>query len=243
MKKIFPLLILTLLTLSSCDLVTNSANVLPSTSDTTTPSEVSDVTSDSISSPSNSSDSENPSEPPDEEYRLNPVASNGNIGYVYDRYGEVIKELYQDEHYVELEDVAAYIVTFNDVPDNYFYTTERDGYTKSKRDCYNLYGDVCRIYPGPYNSNYGYLPYSLDDYYHEADIGGEGYAKSSSWNRGALRLVFSLAGIDDYGANAPLVFYTGDHYDTFIEYKNYYGGWGQPFGNNGRDWSIISTWF
>lgn len=233
MHKTFPLLILSLLTLSSC-VQTNSTSDLSSEDD---------IVSSTDSENSSPTSNEGPGEPPEGEYRISPSPSESDIGFVYNEYGLVMKEIYRDSYYTDLEDVAAYIVTFNDVPDNYYFTTERDGYYESKSLCYGLYGNACRIYPGPYEGNYTHLPYSLDNIYNEADYGGDGYAESSSWNRGAYRLVFTLTGISDYGNDTPVVFYTHDHYDTFIEYKNYYGGWGQAFGDNGISWSSISTWF
>ncbi len=246
MRHSLSFLILSTLILSSCSSFGDSSgspsDVDPSSSDTSISSEhnSSDTATDTSTG---ASPSESTGEVPVGEYRLNPVPGTGNIGFVYDEYGQVLKEIYKDEYYTDVEDVAAYIVAFNDVPDNYYFTTERNGYGESKDVCYGLYGNECRIYPGPYESNYSFLPYSLDDVYNEADIGGDGYAESSSWNRGALRVVFTLGGIYEYGNNIPVVFYTDNHYDTFYEYKNYVGGWGPEFGENGYDWSPIETWF
>ncbi|MFA5421351.1 MAG: ribonuclease domain-containing protein [Bacilli bacterium] len=225
--------ILTLTVFSSCAPAASSSETSFSSSST----------SETTSTSESTSNSEDHGEPPSGEYRLSPIASESDTGYVYDQDGDIVKEIFREQFYTDLEDVAAYIATFNDVPDNYFLTDERNGYTQSKKECYDLYENTCRIYPGPYPGNYDYLPYSKDNTYHEADIGGYGYAESSSWNRGALRVIFTLAGIDEYGANIPVVFYTDDHYDHFIEYKNYQGGWGAPFGLNGVSWSSIITWY
>jgi len=238
MNKKYAFFLLSLLVLSSCDFPTASDS-LPSDS----PSLDSSPSSSGESSFDTTISSDGPGEPPLGEYRINPKPSEGDTGYVYDQYGEIVKELYRNEYYTDLEDVAAYIVTFKETPVNYYFSDERDGYSNAKRECYGLYGDACRIFPGPYDSNYDYLPHSLDYKYNEADIGGEGYAESSSWNRGALRVVFTIKGISDYGSDVPVVFYTGDHYDTFIEYKNYYGGWGEEFGLSGSSWESIDTWF
>lgn len=243
MRKFSPLLILTLLVLSSCTTNVPSSDTSSDVLASDSSSYISDSSTSDSSSGSAATSSVDHGELPAYEYRLSPVTATGDVGYVYDGYGEIVKELYRTDYYTDLEDVAAYITVFNDVPDNYFFSTERDGYTQAKKECYSLYGDVCRIFPGPYNRNYDFLPYSTDGKYYEADIGGDGYASSSSWSRGALRVVFALAGIDSYGKDVPVVFYTGDHYDTFIEYKNYYGGWSSEFGNNGQDWSPIATWF
>jgi hypothetical protein len=34
-----------------------------------------------------------------------------------------------------------------------------------------------------------------------------------------------------FGTDEVYVFYTGNHYNDFREYLNYFGGWGEPFGN------------
>ncbi len=249
MRRSMPLFMLSALILSSCAAfgridTSNSASTSESSSGNdssnadSTPSDTSSSASEDTSTNSSSA-----TDLPGGEYRLNPIPSLGDIGFVYDEYGQTMKEIYKGEYYTEVEDVAAYIAAFSDVPENYYFTTERNGYSESKEECYELYGNACRIYPGPYDSNYSHLPYSLDGYYNEADIGGDGYAESSSWNRGALRVVFTLSGISQYGSDVPVVFYTNDHYDTFVEYKNYYGGWGSAFGDNGLSWSPITTWF
>ena len=52
--------------------------------------------------------------------------------------------------------------------------------------------------------------------------------------RGAARLVYARR---DLNGNRKLeqgevyVFYTHNHYNDFTEYLNYYGGWGETFGN------------
>ena len=75
----------------------------------------------------------------------------------------------------------------------------------------------------------------------EVDIGDETYASSSSWNRGALRIVLTYAGISAYGSNIPVLFYTDDHYDTFVEYGNYFNGWGKKFGVGNGSWQQLVT--
>lgn len=250
MRRPLPFLLLSALLLSACvstgisDSSNSDSSSIVSSSDSVssngdnTSKDTSETTPETTSSESTSS-----LELPEGEYRLNPIPSQGDVGFIYNEYGQVMKEIYKDEYYTDIEDVAAYIAVFSDVPDNYYFTTERGGYSKSKEACYGLYGDKCRIYPGPYESNYSHLPYSLDSYYNEADVGGDGYATSASWNRGALRIVFTLSGIEHYGDDAPVVFYTDDHYGTFVEYKNYHGGWSPAFGDNGLKWSPIDTWF
>lgn len=68
---------------------------------------------------------------------------------------------------------------------------------------------------------------------------GNGYAvriynDGTTITRGAARLVYARMdknrdGI--FGTDEVYVFYTGNHYNDFREYLNYYGGWGEIFGN------------
>ena len=82
--------------------------------------------------------------------------------------------------------------------------------------------------------------------YYEMDIGTTGtvtpdtsyqvsiYNNGSSINRGAARLVYGrkdLNGNGIYEEGELYVFYTYNHYNDFVEYLNYYGGWGEVFGN------------
>ena len=60
------------------------------------------------------------------------------------------------------------------------------------------------------------------------------YNNGTSITRGAARLVYArqdLNGNGVYEQNEIYVFYTDNHYNDFREYLNYYGGWGQIFGN------------
>ena len=52
--------------------------------------------------------------------------------------------------------------------------------------------------------------------------------------RGAARLVYARQDLNGNGTYEPdevYVFYTHNHYNDFREYLNYYGGWGEMFGN------------
>ena len=86
---------------------------------------------------------------------------------------------------------------------------------------------------------------SIDPYYdyYEVDIGTTGttagnypvkvYNDGSTITRGAARIVYSR--FKNGGAITDLskkyLFYTYNHYNDFQEYLNYYGGWGEMFGN------------
>jgi hypothetical protein len=82
--------------------------------------------------------------------------------------------------------------------------------------------------------------------YWEMDVGTTGtdcdpsydaalYNNGTSIVRGAARIVYTWNdlngnGITD-GTDVVYVFYTYNHYNDFCEYLNYYGGWGETFGN------------
>jgi hypothetical protein len=81
-------------------------------------------------------------------------------------------------------------------------------------------------------------------YYYEVDIGTTGtttpgyspalYNNGQKINRGAARIVYTRCDLNKNGVyenEEVYVFYTDNHYNDFREYLNYYGGWGQIFGN------------
>jgi hypothetical protein len=60
------------------------------------------------------------------------------------------------------------------------------------------------------------------------------YNDGQSITRGAARIVYGKHDIDGDGVfefGEHHVFYTYNHYNDFQEYLNYYGGWGETFGN------------
>ena len=80
--------------------------------------------------------------------------------------------------------------------------------------------------------------------YYEMDIGTTGtttpgyppepYIEGNTINRGAARIVYARCDLNNngkYETNELYVFYTHNHYNDFREYLNYYGGWGEMFGN------------
>ena len=81
--------------------------------------------------------------------------------------------------------------------------------------------------------------------YYEIDIGTTGtdcdpsyrpalYNNGVTITRGAARIVyarFDINGDKIIDINERFVFYTYNHYNDFQEYLNYYGGWGEIFGN------------
>lgn len=92
--------------------------------------------------------------------------------------------------YNSKEEVAAYLVIYQKMPDNYVTNPSKPGQTASK---------------GTFGNREGLLPHYMT--YTEMDIDTE-YGQA----RGALRIVFS---------NTFRVFYTPDHYRSFVEYLGY----------------------
>jgi len=63
---------------------------------------------------------------------------------------------------------------------------------------------------------------------------GRIYNDGNSITRGAARLVYTRQDKNRNGVyeqDEVYVFYTHNHYNDFREYLNYYGGWGEMFGN------------
>ena len=177
--------------------------------------------------------------------------NDGNTYVVVDGFGREVLRIYKGAAYITLEEVAAYIYAFggsNDtLPAN--YTSKK--VTKVGTSPWGIYlrgnhsnftGDT---------SKYPYEP-ALPDitgcggqlYYYELDIGTTGtptpgysadvYNNGTSITRGAARLVYArqdLNGNGVYEEGEIYVFYTHNHYNDFVEYLNYYGGWGEMFGN------------
>ena len=70
---------------------------------------------------------------------------------------------------------------------------------------------------------------------YEMDIGGAGYNDGHSISRGALRLVYARKDLNGNGVfetNEVYVFFTHNHYHDFTEFLNYFGGWGETFGDH-----------
>ena len=127
------------------------------------------------------------------------------------------------EVYTELNDVAAYIIAFKELPVNYFYKS-------NKSTCSAKYGSSCRLVGSKQYSNDPYSSHTspiLTDgasEYHECDLAS--YDGEYSINsRGSYRLVYSL----DEGKE--IVYFTDCHYENFSEYYNYYNGFGPWWGN------------
>lgn len=110
------------------------------------------------------------------------------------------EELDRNGSYTSKDDVALYLYTYGELPQNFITKKEAQALGWSG-------GSLERYAPGKsiggdYFGNYeGKLPKKKGRTYHECDIDTQG--KSS---RGAKRIVYSTDG---------LIYYTGDHYETF----------------------------
>ncbi len=172
----------------------------------------------------------------------------GNTYVVVDAYGEEVLEIYRGAAYITLEEVAAYVFAFGDVPAN--HSTSKK--TKPTQSIWGIYLRVNHTKFTGDTSRYPYEPELPDisgcggslDYY-EIDIGTTGndcdpqyrpalYNNGASITRGASRIVYARFDKNNNHITEPdekFVFYTYNHYNDFQEYLNYYGGWGEMFGN------------
>ena len=177
---------------------------------------------------------------------------NGKTYVVVDAYGVEVLRIYQGAAYITLEEVAAYMYAFGGsgcvLPANYHSN-------KNTRPANSPWGVYLRVNHTNFTGDTRKYPYepALPDItgcggemlYYELDIGTTGtstpgYPNGSPYNngqkitRGAARLVYTR---QDKNRNQIIepdevyVFYTCNHYNDFQEYLNYYGGWGQMFGN------------
>lgn len=119
-----------------------------------------------------------------------------------DATGELTVE--EDGHYTSKEEVALYIHIYGKLPSNFISKDEAEDLGWKKKD--GEAGQLHVVAPGmsiggSYFGNYeGLLPEKKGHKYYECDIN---YVKG---NRGAERIVYS---------NDGLIFYTGDHYESF----------------------------
>lgn len=175
-------------------------------------------------------------------------SSDGNIYYVINSDGEIANKIYKGGAYVTLEEVAAYVFAFGEIPPNY-------STSKSTKPTSSPWGEYLRLNHTQFSGSTSKYPYEpeLPDIsgcggdlkYYEIDIGTTGtdcdpdytpalYNNGSKIVRGAARIVY--ARYDKNGdkiidINEKYLFYTYNHYNDFQEYLNYEGGWGEMFGN------------
>ncbi len=174
-------------------------------------------------------------------------SEDGNTYTVLNSSGSVAYYIFKDGAYVTLDEVAAYVFAFGDIPPNYLAK-------KSASPSSSVWGKFLRLNHSHFTCNISKYPYepALPDSqglnavkYYEIDIGTTGtdcdpqydavaYNNGQRITRGAARIVY--ARFDANGNNIvepqeKYVFYTNNHYNDFREYLNCSGGWGEIFGN------------
>lgn len=177
-----------------------------------------------------------------------PYYIDNNTYVVVNAYGEEVFRVYRGGGYITLEEVAAYLYAFGDVPANYI-----SGKNKSPQG--SIWGKYLRLNHTSFSGDTDKYPYEPelpdirgcggDLYYYEIDIGTTGtdcdpsysvkiYNDGKTITRGAARIVYTRYDANKnqiIDPNEKYVFYTYNHYNDFQEYLNYYGGWGVMFGN------------
>lgn len=175
----------------------------------------------------------------------------GDTYVVVDSYGKEVMRIYKGGAYITLEEVAAYMYAFGGTKDGI-----PANYTSSKKTkpTGSIWGEYLRVNHSYFTGSTTKYPYEPelpnisgcggDLQYWELDIGTTGtitpgykgklYNNGTTITRGAARVVYArqdLNGNGIYEQNEIYVFYTHNHYNDFREYLNYYGGWGEMFGN------------
>ncbi len=180
-------------------------------------------------------------------------ADDGSTYIILDGNGNEVMRIYKGGAYITLEEVAAYMYAFGgskyNIPANYVSS-------RSTKPTASPWGKYLRLNHSNFTGDTEKYPYEPelpdikgcggDLQYYEMDIGTTGtvtpgysaspYNNGSSIVRGAARLVYARKDKDGNGIYEAekgeiYVFYTHNHYNDFREYLNYYGGWGEMFGN------------
>ena len=175
-------------------------------------------------------------------------SSDGNTYFVVDAYGNIVNAIYRGGAYIMLEEVAAYVFAFGDIPANH-------STSKSTKPTSSPWGEYLRLNHSYFSGNTTKYPYEPvlpnidgcggDLKYYEMDVGTMGtdcdpnydaviYNNGTKITRGAARIVYTRYDDDGDGVieiDETYLFYTYNHYNDFQEYLNYEGGWGEMFGN------------
>ncbi len=175
-------------------------------------------------------------------------SEDGNTYFVLDSHGQIVLEIYKGGAYIMLEEVAAYVFAFGEPPANH-------SADKKTRPSASAWGEYLRVNNTNFSGSTSKYPYEPelpritgcggDLQYKEMDIGTTGndcdpkyapaiYNNGYKITRGAARIVYSCYdrnGNKIIDLDERYVFYTYNHYNDFQEYLNYYGGWGEMFGN------------
>ena len=165
----------------------------------------------------------------------------GKTYVVVDATGNEVMRIYYGGGYITLEEVAAYLYAFGEIPAN--YSSQKKG-SQVSSDMWSSWGKYLRLNHSNFSGDTSKYPYEPELpnisgcggrlQYKEVDIGSQGYNSGSSITRGALRIVYGRNDLNKngkYDVGELYLFYTYNHYNDFQEYLNYYGGWGEIFGN------------
>lgn len=172
-----------------------------------------------------------------------------NTYVVVDAYGREVFRIYRGGAYITLEEVAAYVYAFGTIPANH-------SSSKKTSPSSSIWGEYLRVNHSNFTGDTSRYPYEPelprisgcggDLIYWEMDIGTTGtdcdpsysaviYNNGSKITRGAARIVYTWNDLNGNkmadATDLIYVFYTYNHYNDFQEYLNYYGGWGEMFGN------------
>ena len=172
----------------------------------------------------------------------------GKTYVVFEADGDIAFRVYKGGAYVTLEEVAAYVYAFGNIPANYLGAKNAD-------PSENAWGEYLRLNHSQFSGSTTKYPYEPELpnisgcggelYYYEIDIGTTGtdcdpgyiariYNDGNRITRGAARIVYTRFDKNHdqiIDPNERYVFYTYNHYNDFQEYLNYEGGWGEIFGN------------
>ncbi len=177
-----------------------------------------------------------------------PYFADENTYVVVNYRGEEVFRVYRGGGYITLEEVAAYVFAFGDIPANYVSSKRTDPKN-------SIWGENLRLNHSKFSGNTKKYPYEPELpeisgcggnlQYYELDVGTTGtdcdpgyavktYNDGKRITRGAARIVYTacdINGNDIIDINEKYLFYSYNHYNDFQEYLNYYGGWGEMFGN------------
>ena len=167
--------------------------------------------------------------------------------YIQDANGNIVDKIYESGAYITLDQVAPYLMAFNNVPKNYITsrpsTASGSPWKEYMRGNHNFFsGNTDKYKYEPVLPNISGCGGTYK--YYEVDFGTTGtdcdptfaskpYNDGGKITRGAARLVYARydKNGDDLAVNDKYVFYTYNHYNDFQEYLNYRGGFGKIFGN------------
>lgn len=178
--------------------------------------------------------------------------SNGNyLAYIPNVFNAEDYIIFYGAAYTSLNDVAAYLLAFGEVPANQVANKNSSG----QRQAIATWGKYGRVNDSRFSGDTSKYPYEPElpkilgansVEYHEIDFGTTGGYKTSNSNgysktqviyntgtsitRGAARIVY-VADDNVKNIDERYVFYTYTHYNDFQEYLNYHDGWGIRFGN------------